>query len=93
MEAGDRDPLVKGARLRADRHRRWLREGGETSVARRLAQIGVLGWMIVAPILIGILAGRWLDGRFHSGLFFTGPLLMIGLALGCWSGWKWMRNG
>ena len=55
-----RIPLVKGVRLRGERRRRWLREG-EPSVARRLAQIGVLGWIIVMPMLIGIFVGRWLD--------------------------------
>jgi ATP synthase protein I len=91
MRSGDQDPLVDSARLRAERHRRWLREG-DPSIARRLAQIGVLGWIIVTPMLIGIFVGRWLDGMFKSGLFCTGPLLMLGLALGCWSAWKWMKS-
>jgi len=87
----DQDPLVKGIRLRGERHRRWLREG-DPSVARRLAQIGVLGWIIVVPMLIGLFAGRWLDRTFSSGLFCTAPLLMLGAALGCWSAWKWMKS-
>jgi ATP synthase protein I len=85
------DPLVKEVRLRGARELRARREG-DPSVARRLAQIGVLGWMIVLPMLIGVFAGRWLDRTFNSGLFWTAPLLMIGLALGCWSAWKWMKN-
>ncbi|MEJ0069365.1 MAG: AtpZ/AtpI family protein [Pseudomonadota bacterium] len=88
---GEQDPLVQGARLHRDRQRRWLREG-DPSVARRLAQIGVLGWIIVVPLLIGVFAGRWLDRTFDSGLFCTAPLLMLGLALGCWSAWKWMQD-
>jgi ATP synthase protein I len=83
------DPLVKGVRLREKR--RWLSEG-DPSVARRLAQIGVLGWIIVMPMLIGVFAGRWLDKTFNSGLFWTAPLLMLGLMLGCWSAWKWMQS-
>lgn len=85
------DPLVKETLLRRERHQRWLREG-DPSVARRLAQIGVLGWLIVVPTLIGIFVGRWLDRAFNSGLFWTAPLLMLGLVLGCWSAWKWIRN-
>ncbi len=91
MTPRDEDPLVTAARLRGARHRSWLRDG-EPNVARRLGQIGVLGWIIVTPMLIGIFAGRWLDGRFHSGLLWTAPLLMLGAALGCWSAWKWMGN-
>jgi ATP synthase protein I len=90
-QPGEQDPLVKGARLRGDRHLRWQR-AGDPSVARRLAQIGVLGWIIVMPMLIGLFGGNWLDRRFESGLFFTGPLLMLGVALGCWSAWKWMQS-
>jgi ATP synthase protein I len=87
----EQDPLVKAARQRGERQIRWLREG-DRSVARRLAQIGVLGWMIVVPMLIGVFAGRWLDQKFNSGLFCTAPLLMLGLALGCWSAWKWKQS-
>jgi ATP synthase protein I len=87
----DDDPLVKGVRLRGERERRRQREG-EPSVARRLAQIGVLGWIVVMPMLTGIFLGRWLDRKFESGLFCTAPLLMAGAALGCWSAWKWMKS-
>jgi ATP synthase protein I len=90
-EPAEQDELLKEVRLRGERHRRAEREG-DPSVAHRLAQIGVLGWIIVVPMLIGVFAGRWLDRTFGSGLFWTGPLLMLGLALGCWSAWKWMQS-
>ena len=85
------DSLVKGARIRGERHRRKLREG-DPSVARRLAQIGVLGWVIVVPMLIGIYLGHWMDHKFYAGVFWTAPFLLIGLAIGCWSAWRWMNN-
>jgi ATP synthase protein I len=90
-EPGEQDPLVKQVRRRGERHLRWQREG-DPSVARRLAQIGVLGWIIVVPMLIGVFAGRWLDRVFQTGLFWTAPLLLLGVALGCWSAWKWMQS-
>ena len=90
-ELDEQDPLVQGIRLRKERNRRWLREGNP-SVARHLAQIGVLGWIIVVPIMMGIFVGRWLDRTFDSGVFYTAPLLMLGAALGCWSAWKWMKS-
>ena len=85
------DPLVKTVRLRRDRAQRWLRDG-DASVAGRLAQIGVLGWIVVTPMLLGLFGGRWLDQRLHSGLLCTAPLLMLGAALGLWSAWKWMHS-
>lgn len=92
MNAPEDDKLLQGARRRAARYRRWLREGGESSVARRLAQIGVLGWIVVVPTLAGVALGRWLDHVFQSGIFWTAPLLVLGVALGCWSAWKWVNS-
>lgn len=83
------DPMIRESRLRGLRHRRFQKEQ-EQSALRRLAQVGVLGWMIVTPALIGMFLGRWLDGAAGSGIFWTAPLLMIGLGLGCWSAWRWM---
>lgn len=91
MTGPDQDPLLTAARLRATRRSRWL-SNGDPSPLRRLGQIGVLGWIIVTPMLIGIFAGRWMDLHYHSGLFWTAPLLMLGAALGCWSAWKWMGS-
>ena len=90
-EPNEDDKLLRQVRLRGERHRRWLREG-DPSVARRLAQIGVLGWIIVTPMIIGLFAGRWLDRTLHSGIFWTAPLVMLGVALGGWSAWKWMNS-
>jgi ATP synthase protein I len=90
-EPGEQDPLVQGIHLRKERHLRWLHEGNP-SVARHLAQIGVLGWIIVVPMLVGVFVGRWLDRTFDSGFFFTAPLLMLGAVLGFWSAWRWMNS-
>jgi hypothetical protein len=49
----DEDPLIRETRLRRDRRDKWLREG-DMSVGRRLAQIGVLGWIFVTPTLAGL---------------------------------------
>ncbi len=83
--------MLNAVRVRSERRRRSLREG-ETSFARYLGQVGVLGWTIVTPALLGLFAGRWLDHRLGSGIFWTAPLMLAGLALGCWSAWKWMSR-
>ena len=54
--------------------------------------IGVLGWTIVLPTLLGLFAGRWLDRTFHMGIFWTLGLLVAGLAAGCVLAWKRMHN-
>ena len=85
------DPLVDRLRVHSARHKR-AQEEGEPSAARRLGQIGVLGWIVIVPMLLGMFAGRWLDAYFQSGVFCTAPLLMLGATLGCWSAWKWMQS-
>lgn len=84
------DRLAESVRLRAERRRRF--DEGAAPVVRRLGQVGVLGWIVVAPTLAGAFFGRWIDGALKTGVFFTAPLLMLGLGLGCWCGWKWIRN-
>jgi ATP synthase protein I len=88
---GERRRLLEAVRLRGERRRRRLAEG-EPSLARYLGQVGVLGWTIVLPALAGLFLGRWLDHRFGTGVFWSAPLMLLGLALGCWSGWKWIRR-
>ena len=56
--------------------------------AQALAMIGVLGWTIVTPTLIGVFLGRWLDRELEAGIFWTLGLLVAGLALGCTLAWK-----
>ena len=85
------DGLADAVRRRRERQKRWLREG-EPSMARFVGQIGVLGWIIVTPILLGLFIGRWLDHKFGSGIFWSAPLLMVGVVIGCWSAWQWMNK-
>ncbi len=86
----DEDPLIAETRLRRDRRDKWLREG-DMSVGRRLAQIGVLGWIFVTPTLAGLFFGRWLDAYLGSGIFWTAPFMVLGLCLGGWTAWNWMN--
>ena len=57
-----------------------------------VGQIGVLGWIIVTPTLIGLFLGRWLDRSFGTGIFWSAPLLLLGVVIGFWSAWRWMHQ-
>ena len=85
------DRLAEAARKAEERAQRG-RQDPEPSLARRLGQIGVLGWIIVLPTLAGLFAGRAADRTFGTGIFFSAPLLMLGVAFGFWSGWRWMHR-
>lgn len=85
------DGLTKAVRERRARRNLWQSEG-EPSTLRFVGQIGVLGWIIVAPTLVGLFVGRWIDQRFGTGIFWSAPLLIFGVAIGCWSAWRWMHQ-
>lgn len=89
---GHHTRMAEAARRAAERARQG-RENPEPSIGERLGQIGVLGWTIVVPILLGVFAGRWLDRTFSTGIFFSAPLLMVGAVLGFWLAWRWMHRG
>jgi ATP synthase protein I len=54
--------------------------------------VGILGWTIVVPALIGLFLGRWLDRSLATGIQFSAALLMVGVVVGFWSAWRWMRR-
>lgn len=57
-----------------------------------LATVGAVGWMVVLPTVAGALAGRWLDERFATGIFWTLSLLTLGVMLGSVSAWRHVRK-
>lgn len=85
------DPVVEAAQ-RARQRERAERENPATPASIRLAQIGVLGWTIVIPILLGVLAGHGLDRWLHTGVTFAAALLTVGAGLGFWFAWRWMHR-
>ncbi len=83
--------LTKAIRVRRERRKLWHSEG-EPSTLRFVGQIGVLGWIIVAPTLLGLFIGRWIDQKAGTGIFWSAPLLLVGVVIGCWSAWRWMHQ-
>jgi len=57
-----------------------------------LGLMGVIGWSVVVPTLLGAALGLWLDGRYPGGRTWTLALLMAGLTLGCLNAWHWVSK-
>lgn len=86
----DRD-LQSAARRSQSRETQGA-QNPEPSLARRFGQIGVLGWMIVAPTLLGVVLGHWLDRMLGTGIMLAAALILLGAALGLWFALKWMHE-
>src|ERR1700722_17408545 len=57
-----------------------------------LGRMGVLGWSVVVPTLLGAALGIWLD-KHHPGKHpWTLALLVVGLAIGCLNAWRWVAK-
>ncbi len=57
-----------------------------------LGMIGLIGWSVVVPTLLGIALGIWLDNRYSGGYSWTLMLLVIGLVIGCANAWHWVAK-
>jgi ATP synthase protein I len=82
------DQFVREISKQADRRR----EGRGRGVWQGLAQVGTVGWMVALPAVGGALFGRWIDGRYSTGIFWTLSLLTVGLAIGCVATWRAMNR-
>ena len=65
---------------------------GQPGVWFGLGAMGLIGWSVVVPTLLGAALGMWLDARFPGRLSWTLALLMAGLVLGCFHAWHWVSN-
>jgi ATP synthase protein I len=57
-----------------------------------LGMMGLIGWSVVVPTLLGAALGLWLDGRYPGGRSWTLALLVGGLAIGCLNAWHWVAK-
>ncbi|PPD30954.1 MAG: F0F1 ATP synthase subunit [Methylomonas sp.] len=55
-----------------------------------LGMMGLIGWSVVVPTLLGTALGLWLDQRYPGGRSWTLALLVAGLTLGCFNAWYWV---
>ena len=55
-----------------------------------LGMIGLVGWSVAVPTLLGTALGVWLDQHFPGSHSYTLLLLTSGLALGCVNAWHWV---
>ena len=57
-----------------------------------LGMMGLIGWSVVVPTLLGAAIGLWLDRRHPGTRSWTLALLVAGLAIGCVNAWHWVAK-
>jgi len=57
-----------------------------------LGMMGVIGWSVVVPTLLGAALGVWLDNHYQDLHSWTLTFLIAGLLLGCFNAWYWVAK-
>jgi ATP synthase protein I len=57
-----------------------------------LGMMGLIGWSVVIPTLLGAGLGIWLDKHHPGEHSWTLALLVAGLAIGCFNAWHWVAK-
>jgi ATP synthase protein I len=68
------------------------RRHGSRTVWFGLGMMGLVGWSVVVPTLLGAMLGLWLDKRLPGSYSWTLMLLLIGLLIGCLNAWHWVTR-
>ncbi len=57
-----------------------------------LGMMGLIGWSVVIPTLLGAALGIRLDHRHTGSHSWTLALLVAGLVIGCFNAWHWVAK-
>ncbi len=74
------------------RRKLQARRDGSGGVWFGLGTMGLIGWSVAVPTLLGAALGRWLDRSHPAAHSWTLALLVAGLMLGCFNAWRWVSR-
>jgi ATP synthase protein I len=77
---------------RIDRRRRTRHEREKKGVWFGLGMIGLVGWSVAVPTIIGAAAGILLDTRTDTSYSWTIMLLFAGVITGSVIAWMWVNR-
>ena len=90
---GRREEFERTLAEKAERKLR-AREEGDRGIWFGLGMMGLVGWSVAIPTVLGIAAGVWLDSRGGGpeGISWTLTGLVVGVLLGCLNAWFWIEK-
>ncbi|MDA3874644.1 MAG: AtpZ/AtpI family protein [Kiritimatiellae bacterium] len=91
MDEKEKSSLSREIRAKALRKIRAKRRGVQ-GVWYGLGMMGLIGWSVTVPTLLGAGLGFWIDKRFPGSYSWTLTIMLLGLILGCVNAWHWIRK-
>jgi ATP synthase protein I len=90
--AREQERLYRKLREKEERKER-ARRRGPARVWFGLGMMGVIGWAVIVPTLLGVALGLYLDRSYpHPTISWTLSLLVVGIFLGSLNAWYWVSR-
>ena len=70
--------------------RRMSRKSGSITTLRAFALLGIIGWSVAVPVIVGAYVGRWLDHTHGTRL--TLSFIIMGFVFGCYDAYYWLSK-
>lgn len=79
-----------GDQVRDQAARRLRARRRSHSVWSWLGMLGLIGWSVALPTVLGVALGRWLDRVAPATFSWVISLLVLGLTVGVLNAWFWV---
>lgn len=77
---------------RKARRRLWASRRKSNAMWYGLGTMGVVGWSVAVPVVLGVLAGVWLDEHVPVPFSWVLTGLTVGVVVGCANAWMWISS-
>lgn len=57
-----------------------------------LGTMGIVGWSVAVPVVLGIVVGLYLDDQTNVSFSWTLTGMLIGVVVGCLNAWFWISR-
>jgi ATP synthase protein I len=91
MNLNDHNRFTKTVESKVTRKLKALKHPSR-SVWMGLGTMGIVGWSVAVPTLLGLFLGIWLDKHHSLGFSWTLNLLIVGVIFGCIGAWRWVSK-
>jgi len=85
------DETLSDIERKAERKMRH-RHGRSNTLWFGLGTMGIVGWSIVVPVILGIMAGLYLDEQTSVSFSWTLTGLLVGVVVGSLNAWFWVSR-